>query len=61
MPFIISIIIWVQLNIANPVLYTWLTVASEVCGIFRAYPHMYVCKVCIDVVREMQKIYIINK
>lgn len=58
---LITISIWVQLNIANPVLYFYLTVVSEICGVFRVYPEFYCIKVCIDMIREMQKIYIINK
>jgi hypothetical protein len=42
--------------ISNPTLYMYLTIASEICGVFRVYPTMYCAKVCIDMVREIQKI-----
>ena len=54
-------VLWIQINVSNPVLYFYITLASEVCGLFRMYPVMYVCKVCIDVLRETMKIYIINR
>lgn len=54
-------VLWIQLNVSNPILYSYLTLASELCGVFRMYPVMYTCKVCIDVVRESMKVYIINR
>lgn len=41
-------------------LYTILTVISEICNVFRMYPTMFAIKVCVDMVREVQKIILFN-
>jgi hypothetical protein len=48
--------------ITNSTVYAYLTIASEICGVVRmAYPEFYVVKVCIDMIREIQKIVLLNK
>ncbi len=52
--------------LSNVVLYTVLTVISETCGYLRyAYSDLYTVfygiKVSVDVVREIQKVFIVSK
>jgi len=61
MTYLYSIIIYVQMYIADVRLYTVLTVISEICGLLRHIPQFYACKVCVDMVRETQKIFILIK
>lgn len=38
-----------------------LNILSEFIGLFRIYTVMYILKVCIDIPKELIKIYVINK
>lgn len=58
---VLFLIVWLQMNMSNPVVYSYLTLASEICGTMRVIPAFYITKVCIDVVRESMKVYIINR
>lgn len=58
---VLFLIVWAQMNMSNPVVYSYLTLASEICGALRVIPAFYITKVCIDVVRESMKVYIINR
>lgn len=55
-----SIMMYVIGIVSNTKLYMVLTVCSEICGVLRVYPTFYVCKVCIDMVRELQKIVLLT-
>lgn len=48
-------------SVATPQTLMILSVVSEVLGIFRAHPAAYVCKVCVDMPKEVIKIMVLSK
>ena len=56
----IKLMTWAD-KVVDPRILVAMSIASEICGVFRHIPAIYVCKVCIDIPKEYLKLAIINK